>query len=138
MRLIRRTDLGLWAPMRVTAGSGRAFCTADLAAGSDILRHHQFKAGIAFAASEIVATRRDPGEAALLAQPARNATIGRIVITPEEDKASVACFDENGGACQIKFRGVQKEPPSSVLAQFRAEPGRFALPGRACLPPEKV
>ncbi|MEM8822211.1 MAG: Rrf2 family transcriptional regulator [Pseudomonadota bacterium] len=134
MRLTRFTDFGLRACMRMAAEPDRALSTAELARDFGISRNHLTKAVAALAHAGVVETRRGTGGGALLARPADQISVGRIVAVLEQGSALVECFEADGGACTIASDCRLKGVLFRARRRFIAELDRVTLADCALLP----
>ena len=101
MRLTSFTDYGLRMLMRMASAPERAFSTAELADEFGLSRNHLSKIMQRLAHAEIVKTRRGGGGGAVLAQPADQLRLGRVIAVLEKDQPIVECFSAGHSGCSI-------------------------------------
>ncbi|TCO68707.1 RrF2 family transcriptional regulator [Rhodovulum euryhalinum] len=135
MRLTSFTDYGLRMLMRMASAPDRAFSTAELAEEFGLSRNHLAKIMQRLAQADLVQTRRGGGGGAILAHPADEIALGRIVRALEEGQALVECFAPDGGDCTIERCCRLKARLRSAEAAFLADLDRstladIALPAR--------
>jgi Rrf2 family nitric oxide-sensitive transcriptional repressor len=135
MRLTSFTDYGLRMLMRMAAEPGRGFSTAELAVELGLSRHHLTKIMQRLAGGGVVATRRGGGGGAVLARPAAEIRLGRVVRLLEEGQPLVECLG-TGGLCALDGRCRLKLRLRAAEAAFMAELDRTTLAEIAL--PERV
>ncbi|WP_227271622.1 RrF2 family transcriptional regulator [Roseobacter weihaiensis] len=101
MRLTSFTDYGLRMLMRMASMPDRAFSTTALAKEFGLSRNHLSKIMQHLARAGIVETRRGGGGGAVLAHPAGQLTLGRVIAVLEEDQPIVECFASGHIACTL-------------------------------------
>ena len=99
MRLSTFTDYGLRILMRLASTPEARLSTADLAAQFEVSHHHLTKVVQELVRGGFVATRRGAGGGILLARPADEIGLGRVVRHLERRFALVECAQEDGGNC---------------------------------------
>ncbi len=134
MRLTSFTDYGLRMLMRMASAPERAFSTAELAEEFGLSRNHLSKIMQRLAGAGLIATRRGGGGGAVLARPAAEIRLGKVVRLLEEGHPLVECLRADGGACSLDGRCRLKGRLRSAEAAFLAELDRSTLADIA-LPP---
>lgn len=134
MRLTSFTDFGLRMLMRMAGDPTRAFSTAELAQELGLSRNHLAKIMLHLSRAGLITTRRGGGGGAVLARPAAEIGLGRIIRLLEDDQPLVNCFAGEGGNCSIDRRCRLKARLRSAEAAFLADLDRSTLADIA-LPP---
>ena len=128
MRLTSFTDYGLRALMRIASDEGRGFSTGELSREFGLSQHHLAKIVQRLVQGGVLVTRRGRGGGAMLAQPADQIPLGRIIRLLEHGGAGlVDCLGEHGPACPLDGRCGLKSRLRRAEAQFLAELDRSTL-----------
>ncbi|WP_108485491.1 RrF2 family transcriptional regulator [Oceaniglobus ichthyenteri] len=121
MRLTSFTDYGLRMLMRMASAPERAFSTADLSAEFNLSRNHLSKIMQHLSRAGIVSTRRGGGGGAVLAIPAQDLRLGRLIALLEEDQPIVECFGPSPSKCTILGQCRLKSRLRSAERAFLAD-----------------
>lgn len=134
MRLTSFTDYGLRMLMLMAGDPSRAFSSAELAEDLSLSRNHLAKIIQHLAQAGLVETRRGGGGGAVLARPAAEIRLGRIIRLLEDGQPLVECFGADGGTCSIDARCRLKARLRSAEAAFLTELDRSTLADIAMAP----
>lgn len=134
MRLTSFTDYGLRALMRIASDEERGFSAAELSQEFGLSHHHLAKIVQRLVQGGVLVTRRGRGGGAMLAQPADQIPLGRVIRLLEDGGAGlVACLGEHGG-CSLDGRCRLKSRLRRAETQFLAELDRSTLADIALSP----
>lgn len=110
MRLLTSTDFALRVLMRLAATPGVHVSTDTLARELVISRNHLHKIVQYLTEAGLVRTIRGAHGGVMLARPASEIKIGKVIRDHEQDQALVECFRAGGGACTLlprcRLRGM--------------------------------
>ncbi len=101
MRLLSFTDFSIRVLIRLAAFPDQHFSTEILSRELNISRHHLQKIVQELTALGVVRTLRGVKGGVMLARPAREIKIGRVIQSLERGQSIVECFRNDGGTCPI-------------------------------------
>ena len=134
MRLTSFTDYGLRMLMRMAGAPDRGFSTAEMAGEFGLSRHHLSKIIQKLSQAGYVTTRRGGGGGAMLARPASDIRLGRLIRLLEHGQPLVECFASIGSDCTLDGHCRLKTRLRAAEAAFLADLDRSTLADIALQP----
>ena len=121
MKLTQFTDYSLRVLIYLAAQPERRATVAEIATAFDISEHHLTKVVHSLGKKQWIATVRGKGGGLMLARPATEISIGRVVRDTEGTAVPAECFDAHAqGRCAIigncRLRGVLAEAVHAFYA----------------------
>jgi Rrf2 family nitric oxide-sensitive transcriptional repressor len=120
MKLTHFTDYSLRVLIYLAADPTRRATIAEIAASFDISENHLVKVVHFLGRQGWIDTVRGKGGGILLAMPAEQVNVGRVVRDTEGAAMPAECFSEDGGHCAIssccRLKGVLAEAVKAFYA----------------------
>ncbi|HEY1089700.1 MAG TPA: Rrf2 family transcriptional regulator [Burkholderiaceae bacterium] len=120
MKLTAFTDYSLRVLMFLAADPDRRATIAEITAAFEVSEHHLTKVVHFLARRGWISTQRGKGGGMLLAMPASEICIGRVVRDTEGAAVPAECFSEAGSNCAIvaccQLKGVLAEAVNAFYA----------------------